>query len=139
MSPDKREVSGVEQPPLGGTPSRLPRWARPVRLRAHVFLLVVAIAGPLRAQDGGVSIPVASAIITPADAPLSTITVGPGVYLPERLAIARANELEALRARQDTPAAPVASTPVAVLVAFGLGLVVGGAVVGWVAVRVTRP
>jgi hypothetical protein len=139
MSPDKREVSGGEQPPQGDTPSRLPWWGHPVRLRALVFTLVVAIASPARAQDGGGSVPVASAIITPADAPLSTVTVGPGVYLPERLAIARANELEALRARPEGPAAPVVSTPAAVLVAFGLGLVVGGVVVGYVAVRLAHP
>jgi hypothetical protein len=126
-------------PPQGTTPSRLLWWASLVSLRALVFSLVVAIAFPVQAQDGGAPVPVASAIITPADAPLSTLTVGPGVYLPERLAIARANELEALRARPDGPAAPVASTPVAVLMAFGLGLVVGGEVVGWVAVRLASP
>lgn len=87
--------------------------------RAAVAVALLA-AMPVRAEPPR-ALPVKSGTVLVGDAPLE---VGPGVFLPEALAVERARELEACRAQprggaDSRPPAPSAGG------AFGAGVAVG--------------
>lgn len=93
-------------------------------LVALLALLPVAARG----QDAGVPVAVRSATLRPADAP--ELDVGPGVFLPDPVAVASANELAACRAKPADPpprppVEPEPSTATGVMVGLAIGLVLG--------------
>jgi hypothetical protein len=80
-----------------------------------------------------VAIAVESATLRPLDAPAAPLEVGPGVYLPESLAVTVASQVaayEAAKASQGT----VTTSPVVWLVVGALVVGVGGGfAAGWAA------
>lgn len=137
MAPDKRGVSG-SRTPAAERRDRLVRAPGRPRLVAGVLLAgLVASPSLARAADGGVSVPVAAAILFPADAPLDPVDAGPGVYLPEDLAIATANELAGYRAAppQTAPSPTGRTVAIVFLVGLGLGAIAGVAFGVWAATR----
>lgn len=93
-------------------------------LVALLALLPIAARG----QDAGVPVAVRSATLRPADAPELELEVGPGVFLPEPVAVASANEVAACRAKPaDPPPQPRVepSTSTGVMVGLAIGLVLG--------------
>ena len=91
--------------------------------------------------DGGApqAIAVESATLRPLDAPTTTVDVGPGVYLPESLAVSTAAKVAAYEAAKSASSTTV-SSPVVWLVVGALVLGVGGGVaIGWAAASAARP
>jgi hypothetical protein len=86
-----------------------------------------------------VAIAVESATLRPLDASIQSIDVGPGVYLPEPLALTVASQVaayEAAKASQGT----VTASPVVWLVVGALVLGVGGGfAAGWAARPTAAP
>jgi hypothetical protein len=103
-----------------------------------VLVLVSRIALGAEPGDGGTpaAIAVESATLRPLDAPAAPVDVGPGVYLPEALAVSTASKVAAYEAAKSASSTTVAS-PVVWLVVGALVLGVGGGfALGW-AVRPT--
>jgi hypothetical protein len=90
--------------------------------------------------DGGlVAIAVESATLRPLDSPTAPVEVGPGVYLPEALAVSTAAKVAAYEAAKSAQV-PTVSSPVVWLVVGALVLGVGGGVaIGWAAASAARP
>lgn len=89
-------------------------------------------AGTDAGVAGPVAIAVESATLRPLDAPTAPLEVGPGVYLPEDLALTTASKVaayEAARASQGTSVSPW----IVVVVLAALGLLGAGFAAGWVA------
>jgi hypothetical protein len=89
-------------------------------------------ADPSDAGTGPVAVAVESATLRPLDSPEVPLEVGPGVYLPEPLAVDVAGKVaayEAAKASQGPVASPVVWLVVGALV-LGVG---GGFALGWAA------
>lgn len=102
------------------------------------LVLVSQLALGAEPVDGGTleAIAVESATLRPLDAPTVPVDVGPGVYLPEALAVTAAAKVAAYEAAKSAQS-PTVSSPVVWLVVGALVLGVGGGVaLGW-AVRPT--
>lgn len=84
------------------------------------------------------AVAVESATLRPLDAPAAPLEVGPGVYLPEDLALTTASKVaayEAAKASQGPVASPVVWLVVGALV-LGVG---GGFAIGWAARPTAAP
>jgi len=104
--------------------------------RAVIALALVSqlALGAEPVVDGGlVAVPVESATLHPLDAPTAPVEVGPGVYLPEPLAVSVASKVAAYEAARASQG-PTVSSPVVWLVVGAIVLGVGGGfAIGWAA------
>jgi hypothetical protein len=104
-----------------------------------VLALVLASQLALGAEpgDGGtpLAIAVESATLRPLDTPTVPVDVGPGVYLPEGLAVEVAAKTAAYDAAAKTSPSPLLWIVLG-SVMVGIG---GGFAIGWVAANAARP
>ena len=106
------------------------------------LVLVSQLALGADPVDAGteLAIAVSSATLHPMDAPTDPVEVGPGVYLPESLAVTVAGKAAAYDAAEKAAAGPQPTSPVVWLVVGALVLGAGGgAVLGWIAGNAARP
>jgi len=105
------------------------------------LVLVSQLALGAEPVDGGTleAIAVESATLRPLDAPTVPVDVGPGVYLPEALAVTTAAKVAAYEAAKasQVPAAGAPGLVVGVLAV--LGLLGAGVAGGWLAANAARP
>lgn len=103
--------------------------------RQVIFLALISQlalgADPVDAGTGPVAVAVESATLRPLDAPTAPLEVGPGVYLPEALAVDVAGKVAAYEAAK---ASPPTTSAVAWLVVGALVVAAGGGfALGWAA------